>query len=346
MIYLSAEALTSFGEALLQAYGASAPNAKIIAAHLVDNDLKGVEAHGAMRFYEYVQFMISGKVKGAATPVISVMKPGVFLVEGNQGFGITAMEETVKAMILALQDQPMALAGVKGVGHTGRIGVYAERFAEANCFGQIFGGGGHRKFKTVAPFGGKKGVMSTNPLALALPALEGIPLSADFATSASAGGKIRLAQRKGSLLPPGQILDKQGHPSLNPQDFFDGGVMLPSAGSKGSGLAMINELLCYGLLGQPLEFNWILLAFRLDALCQPSDYQIRAEEFVSLVNATPPAEGYEAVYYPGQMEANRKAANREKGVGVSRQIAAMLAEAALAKGISSPFELDIKDRRK
>ena len=341
MICIDSDKLLEFGGELLAAYGASRENAGIIARHLVDNDLKGIEAHGAMRFYEYVNFMLSGKVDGQARPLVTEKAPGVFLLEGTQGFGITAMEEAVDHLLGALKVQAMALAGVRGVGHTGRIGAYAERLAQAGCLGLVFGGGGHRRYKTVAPFGGAKGVMSTNPLAMAMPAEEGVPLSADFATSSSAGGKLRLAQRKGVSLPPGQILDQEGRPSVNPADFFDGGVMLPSAGAKGSGLGMINELLCFGLLGEPLEFNWVLLAFRLDTLCDRESYQERAREFIRLVNETPPAQGFSSVYYPGQLEAARESANRKRGVAIDENIARLLREAAAAKTLTVPEELTI-----
>ena len=181
--------------------------------------------------------------------------------------------------------------------------------------------------------------MSTNPVAFAMPGIDGVPLSADFATSASAGGKLRLAQRKGTPLPPGQILDRDGNPSTNPADYFAGGVMLPSAGPKGSGMGMINELLCYGMLGDPVEFNWVITAFRLDLFCGAEDYQRRCEEFLGTVNRTPPAPGFQTVTYPGQYEAMCTRERKRTGIRVSDSIAAQLAEMAKARSVELPSQL-------
>lgn len=334
---IDSEQMRAFGVRFLQAYGASARNAGIITDHLVDNDLKGVESQGAMRLFEYARFMVDGKVDGSADPEVRTLAPGAFLVEGNRGFGIVAMCRAVDQILGS--GQPMAVAAVTGVGHTGRVGAYAEKLAGHSHFGCVYGGGGHKQHPSVAPFGGTRGVMSTNPVAFAMPGVDGVPLSADFATSSSAGGKLRLAQRKGVPLPEGQILDKNGNPSTDPSAYFDGGVMLPSAGPKGSGMGMINELLCYAMLGEPVEFNWVITAFRLDLFCSEEDYSRRCAEFLQLVNNTPPASGFQSVSYPGQYEARCACQRRREGIRVSDNIAAQLAEMAQAKNLDIPAQL-------
>ena len=336
---IGSQKITAFGERFLCAYGASDENARIITHHLVDNDLKGVESQGAMRLFEYARFMQDGKVNGKAVPVIDSVAQGAFLADGNQGFGIVAMQKMTDQMIDALKTCPMCVAAVKGVGHTGRVGAYAEALAGENYFGCVYGGGGHKEHRSVAPFGGTKGVMSTNPISFAMPGIDGVALSADFATSSSAGGKLRLAQRKGAALPAGEILDKHGNPSTDPADYFDGGVMLPSAGPKGSGMGMINELLCYGLLGDPVEFNWVMTGFRLDLFCKMQDYQKRAEEFLTEVNAVPPAPGFQSVFYPGQFEARRAAERSKTGITVSDNVAEQLVRMAREKDVEVPEEL-------
>ncbi len=330
--------LLDFGKIFLIAYGASEENASIITQHLVDNDLKGIESQGAMRLFEYAKFMVDGKVDGMAAPSVEMTAPGAFMVSGNGGFGIVAMQKTAQAMIRYMQTAPMCVAAVKDVGHTGRIGAYAEAFAAENCFGCVYGGGGHKEHKSVAPFGGTKGLMSTNPIAFAMPGLPEAALSADFATSSSAGGKLRLAQRKGVSLPQGVILDKNGNASTDPVDYFDGGVMLPSAGAKGTGMGMINELLCYGLLGDPVEFNWVMSAFRLDLFCEMEDYHQRTNEFLNQVGENPPAKGVQTVLYPGQYEARCAAERKKTGISISDAIASALVEMSQSKGLAVPEE--------
>ena len=336
---ISSTKISEFGVRFLCEFGASKENAEIITRHLVDNDLKGVESQGAMRLFEYARFMQKGQIDGRAEPTIETVAPNAFVVDGNRGFGIVAMQKITDRMIEALGEQPMSVAAVKGVGHTGRVGAYAEAFATHGCFGCVYGGGGHKKYRSVAPFGGTKGIMSTNPVSMAMPGKDGIPLSADFATASSGGGKLRLAQRKGVQLPEGVILDKNGQPTTNPADYFDGGVMLPSAGPKGSGMGMINELLCYGLLGDPVEFNWILTGVRLSLFCPMEAYRKRAEEFLTEVNAVPPAPGFQKVCYPGQFEAMKAAQRLKSGITVSDNVAQQIVEMAEEKGMDIPEEL-------
>ncbi len=336
---MDAKKLHAFGVEFLKAYGASQENAVIITDHLVDNDLKGIEAHGAMRLFEYAKFMVDGKLDGTAQPVVVEKASGAFLVDGNRGFGIVALKRATEKLIKSLETQPMAVAGIKGVGHTGRIGAYSEAMAAHGCFGCVYGGGGHKEHPSVAPFGGRKGVLSTNPTAMAMPGMDGVALSADFATASSAGGKLRLALRKGVQLSEGQILDKNGNPSTDPAAYFDGGVMLPSAGAKGTGMGMINELLCYGLLGDPVEFNWFMTGVKLSVLCDKADYDRRTREFLEKVNAIPPAPGFRSVTYPGQFEARRAAQRAVSGVTVDDNIAAKLVEMAREKAMDIPEEL-------
>ena len=336
---IDASSLKAFGEQFLEAYGASAKNAGIIASHLVRNDLKGIESQGAMRFFEYAGFMQRGQVDGAAVPEIREPAPGAFLVDGKGGFGIVALQLASEQMIERMKTVPMCAAGIYNVGHTGRIGDFAENFAKAYCFGMVFGGGGHKAHRTVAPFGGTKGIMSTNPIAMAMPGMDEVPLSADFATSASAGGKLRLAKRKGVSLPQGHILDKNGEPSTNPDDFFNGGVMLPSAGPKGSGMGMINELLTYGLFGNPLEFNWFMTSVKLSVFCEKKEYSARADEFLTEVDNVPPAKGFKRVRYPGQFEADTEKQRQKDGISVSDAIAEKLVTMAKEKDLLIPDAL-------
>src|SRR5262249_25318275 len=101
-----------------------------------------------------------------------------------------------------------------------------------------------------APHGGRRAVLGANPLALGFPT-DGArpPVIVDFATTVVAGGKIHVARAAGTRLPEGAILDRDGHPSTDPEDFFNGGVILPFGGHKGYALALSVELLAAALLG-------------------------------------------------------------------------------------------------
>ena len=104
-------------------------------------------------------------------------------------------------------------------------------------------------------------------------------------------------------------------------------------------MGMINELLCYGLLGDPVEFNWFMTGVKLSVLCDKADYDRRTREFLEKVNAIPPAPGFRSVTYPGQFEARRAAQRAVSGVTVDDNIAAKLVEMAREKALDIPEEL-------
>jgi LDH2 family malate/lactate/ureidoglycolate dehydrogenase len=220
--------------------------------------------------------------------------------------------------------QPSAIAAVANCGHTGRIGAFAETIARAGCFALVLGGGGHERFKSVVPYGGREGALSTNPYALALPGGPTDAVVVDFATSATAQGKVLYAKAAGTPLPEGLIIDKQGRPSRNAEDYFAGGFLLPAAGPKGYGLGLIAELLGYGLLDTPRELNWILFAFDLEAFGGQEAYRERTESYLAWVKDRAPAPGFDEVMVPGEPEQRCRKARLAGGIPVPPEIRADL----------------------
>lgn len=332
--------MRSFGRKLLIAYGAQESQVNIVVDHLIENHLRGVQSQGLMRVMEYSTFLDEGFMNASACPTLEPIKNNIFKINGDNGFGIVAMDMAVKAMSEALHREPFAMAAVINVGHTGRLGAYSEYLSSHNnAYSAVFGGGGHEKYKSVAPFGGRKGVMSTNPISMSMPAKEGVPISADFATSSTAGGKIRFARDAGLQLPENQILDNRGHPTTCPNDYFSGGVILPSAGPKGYGLGLICEMLCYAMLGSPLQFNWFLIAFNIDVFATKENYDRRASEFLDLLEQCPPAPGFNRVSYPGQFENLQKKINLVEGLAIEESTLRKLCDFAEQKGLSVPESL-------
>ncbi len=336
MFRMKADDMRRFSADVMMHYGTSAKNAAIVADHLVDASLRDLEAHGIFRIAEYAKHMMSGAVKGNAEPIVREPSPGVFQVDGQYGLGQVAMMAAVDKMIEALKTRPMAAATVIRVGHTGRIGYYAEKLAAQNCLAVIFGGGGHEKHHSVAPFGGRRGVMGTNPVAFSIPGRADIPVCVDFATATTAGGKLRFARDNGLELPEGQIIAKDGRPSRDPKDYFDDGSILPVAGAKGTGLGIIAELIGYALLGEAGEFNWFLQATRLDSFGDIEMFRSKSESFLDKVNATEPATGFDRVTYPGQREGEAIPRNQASGVAVSKSVYDALTALSGSTGIALP----------
>jgi LDH2 family malate/lactate/ureidoglycolate dehydrogenase len=211
----------------------------------------------------------------------------------------------------------IAAIGIANVDHTGRIGAYAKRGADAGCLTIMFGGGSRKNWRQVAPYGGARAMLPTNPFAFALPAGERGPVVIDFATSMGAGGKIYAARIAGRPMAEGQCIDASGRPTTNPDDYFNGGALLPMAGPKGYGMALVAELLGEAILGQAMDgLNWICIAVDLSRYRAPSAYRKAAEECLAEMRACPPAPGFERVEVPGEREAALRAQRLAHGIPV------------------------------
>lgn len=328
-ILVDAEALTRFAETFLRKLGSPEPVAKEVAAHLVDSDLCGVMSHGTVRLPQYLAHARDGAFDPAATPVMATAEGGGPLVDGRGGFGMPACRMAVEAAVEIAAAQGAGAVAIANVGHTGRMGAFADIGAAHGCFTLITGGGGRRDWRQVAPYGGRKGALPTNPWSASVPAGPGGPVGFDFATSACAAGKVLSAKSAGRMLPEGLIIDAEGNPSTDPAAYAAGGAILPAAGPKGYGMALIAELI--GAAVQPDVMggmNWIATCVDLSRFRAPGSYEAEAEAAVADMAGTPPAPGFDAVSVPGRREAEIARERREQGVPIPAATLALMKQAA------------------
>lgn len=339
MPQIAIEPLESLCAAVLAGAGMRREDAATVARHLVDAECKGVVSHGVQRVAYYLGLADDGFIDWTGSVTVTRKAPVVIHVDGGRGLGICAMERAVDAVLEAGRSSPLVAAGIVNVSHTGRLGAYAERLAAAGKLGLVTGGGGGERWAMVAPYGGRQPYLSTNPWAIALPAGKHGPVSVDFATSATANGKIRLRRNTGEDLPEGWIIDREGRPSTKIADYDAGGAILPAAGPKGYGLATISELIGTALLPDAHEFNWLLLALDLDAFGTRQGYDALAERVVEQARATATAPGFDRVRVAGDPEREREACCRAMGVPLHEAIWRGLVEAAAQTGVAVPEDL-------
>ena len=314
-------ALEALGRRLLTAAGLPEDEAREVTAHVVDNSLCGMDSHGVVRLPYYLDLIAKGTVKADAEVRVVEDTATTVKVDGGGGLGIPAIRRTAVLTAAKAKAQKIAVGALVNCGHTGRIGAFAELIAREGCFAQIVGGGGHAAYANVVPFGGREPAMSTNPYALAYPGGPAGAVVVDFATSATAQGKLMIARATGQPLAEGLILDKNGRPSRDPEDFYTGGAILPAAGPKGSGLGIMAELLGFALLGAPKEFHWLLIALDLEAFGGGQEMAERAERYLAWVKDRAPAAGVEAVMLPGEPEARSRERRILEGIPLPPSIA-------------------------
>jgi len=323
------QALVGLISRILVAAGTRPDSAATVAEHLIDCELRSLPSHGLLRVPQYLDYIDSGAYLPGGE-VTHRWEGAVLRVDGGGGFGIPAMNRAVEE--LSKRDG-IGLAAVANVTHTGRIGQFAEVLAERGFLAWIQGGGYFKTGGQVAPHGGRTGLYSTNPHAFAFPGGKYGPMVADFASSALAAGKVAMARDRGEPLPPGAILDKHGRPSQDARDYFAGGALLPAAGPKGYGLALMAELVGYALLGPVREFNWLIVALPVALFRDPAEVAAAAEEVLAASKAVPPAEGFDEVTFPGERQRRRKA--EATGVAVAPYLVARLKAAAERLGVSA-----------
>jgi LDH2 family malate/lactate/ureidoglycolate dehydrogenase len=319
----------------LAAGGFSVTNADIVSRHLVDAEMKGVSSHGVNRLGLYLNEVANDVIDPKAKPIVTSPRDGLLHVDGSKGIGIVAMVTATDALIETAGACGIAAAGIVNCGHSGRMGAYAEQAAEAGFLALSFGGGGRRKWGNVVPFGGVEPVMSTNPYTLGLPGKSKDSVVCDFAISTVATGKVAVARANGELLPPGAVIDKNGDESQDPEAYYDGGALLPAAGPKGSGLGIIAELMGDAMLGDCVEYNWLMILIRADAFLSRSTYNKRAAEFVDHVRGTKTAAGFEKVIMPGELETTLAKSAAANGIVIGDGVWDGIVGAAKSVGVKA-----------
>ena len=314
---IPADRALKFCESVLVGLGTSSKHAGTIARHLIEADVKGVRSHGLIRLLRYVDQIDSGYIDNRATPVLTQTAASVIQIDAKKNWGILALDALLPALVSMARETGIAGGAVVNCAHTGRIGAFSEALARQHMWGMVFGGGGNRRLQEVAPFGGAKAVFDTNPYAFSAPISREEVSTADFATSATAQGKVLVYKTNKRPLPDGWIIDKHGNASNEAEDFYNGGALLPSGAHKGYGMGFIAELFAESALGVPHELNWFAVAVDLQQFTPKDSYFERANALKGKIETCPPAAGVDAVMWPGQPELKSEQHAREAGIEYS-----------------------------
>ncbi|WP_274423691.1 Ldh family oxidoreductase [Chelativorans sp. YIM 93263] len=241
---LSIEEATGLVVETLMRCRTSRPNAEAVARALIGAELAGQAGHGLRRMPSYCAQALSGKVDGMAEPQKAETRPGALAVDAANGFAYPALELALEWLPGAARKQGVAIAGIRRSHHSGVTGLFVERLAEAGLLGLMVA----NSPAAMAPWGGKRALFGTNPIAFAAPLDGADPLVVDVSLSKVARGKIMAAKQKGEPIPEGWALDADGNPTSDP-DAALAGTMVPMGDAKGTALAMMVEMLCAGLTG-------------------------------------------------------------------------------------------------
>lgn len=338
MMRFAHTALQDYVQRLLAAAETPAEIAATVAASLVDADLKGVESHGILRVPHYLDLIRQGYLKAGSRPTVVRETAVVAMVDAHQGFGHFALRMLCELVAAKAAGTGIAFGGLINTTHTGRIGWFAEHIVAQGQAIQILGGGAHRSSEhtSVAPFGGRERILSTNPITVGWPGGRFGPVVADFSTSTTAEGKVRFYRERGQRLPPGWILNQEGVPSRDPDDLYAGGAILTMGDHKGYGLSLFNEFLGGILLGTPYEANWAVVVIDANTFADPETMREAAESLLARIKASPPAQGHTEVLLPGERETTTAQERMRDGIPVAGVIWDQITAAGSALGVEPP----------
>lgn len=341
MLMLDPAQLRDAAERIFEVAGAPSDVAAQMAEFLVESNLVGHDSHGVIRIPAYLQAISDGLIVPDARPAVIEESATSALVDGKDGFGHIAAAFATDVAARKARESKVAVVSVVRCNHIGRLGEWGIRAARQGVVAIVTVGGSGGP-GIAAPFGGAAPALGTNPISVGMPAGEEEDLLMDFATTAMAEGKIQVARAKGTLLPPGVLLDREGHPSTNPEDLYRGGMLLPFGGHKGYGLALVVELL--GAAFTPGQRHnrgahsggAVIIAVDAATFRPLAEFEAAATETLRRVKAIPPAPGFAEVLVPGEPERRTRAERSLTGIPIPEVTWHEIVGAARGLGVALP----------
>lgn len=341
--HIPAQRLESFATAVLAAAGAPESAAAVTAGVLLQASQWGVDTHGIALLPAYVRRLGAGVVAGNASVTVRRTGPATVSVDGGNGLGPVVATRAMAACLEAASETGLCAGTVCNSHHFGAAGVYAAMALPRSMIGVAASNGA----PVMAPWGAAAPYLSTNPLAVAVPAGAELPILVDMATSAISRSAIAQRRGAGQLLPEGCALDPNGQPTRDPAVAL-AGVLLPMAGAKGSALALTIEVLTgllaagtvgsrvrelHGDLSGPQGTSHFFLALDVARFLPIQEFQARVDDLVREIKRLRPAAGVDSILLPGESNFRTAAERRGSGIPVPSGLLAELAELGRAAGV-------------
>ena len=317
-IRMSVAEARDHAERAMRGIGYDAEEAYILADHAIDAALCGYEYSGLAKLLNIPEHR---RFKQPRRPMRLLRETDVSaLYDGGNNVGMVAMCHAARAAIAKAATHGFAVVGVTDSWMSGRSAYYVEMIAKADLVGIHTAGSG----RAVAPPGGKRPALGTNPIAFGLPSTRG-PIVFDMGTSAFMGTDLTYRERMGQRLPKGVAIDEEGQPTCDPT-LARAGALLPFGGYKGFGLAFVVQAL--GLLAGPApdpdsDDGYLFLVFKPDLLADMDGFKQQLSALIDRIKATPRQPGVSEIRIPGE----RAFRSREKGLREGIEIDRLVYEA-------------------
>lgn len=320
---ISPEHLLDFATAVYAATGMPEADARLAADTLVQADLWGHQSHGVMRLSWYVGRLRAGVTDPVAKPETIIDGGAIAVIDGRDGMGQVLTALAMQQAIDRSKAHGIGAVALRNSNHFGTALYFTLMAARAGCISFL----ATNASPAMAPWGGRKKTVGTNPWSWAAPAGKHPPMVLDIANTGVARGKIYLARQKGQPIPEGWAIDGQGAPTTDPQAAIDG-IILPMAQHKGYAIAAMMDMLSGVLTGSafgtgvhgPYQTEHksgagqFMIALDIARMQPQAEFEARMDRYIAELKSVPLAQGFEEIFYPGEMEARNEQRNRTEGL--------------------------------
>ena len=338
--------LVNFTHKAYQAAGVPEDEASVVAALLVRSDLRGIGSHGLMRLPIYIKRLEKNYVRTKCQFEVLRQKGATAFVNAHGSMGHLVSQKAMELAIELARDHGIGWVTVMDSGHFGVTALFPMMALEHDFIGYI----SSNSAPMMAPFGGKKRIIGNNPLSYAFPAQERLPVVVDFSCSVVASGRLILARKKGEQIPLGWAVDKNGQPTTDPYEGYEGGGSLAAMGGhKGYGLALAHEMLSALLGGGKLTMNikslyeedpsgiqgtcHSFMALDPDCFVGRSEFKKAMDQYIDAVKSSGAADGVDEILMPGELEYRTEERYGREGVPLAPATVKELTELAQRLGL-------------
>jgi L-2-hydroxycarboxylate dehydrogenase (NAD+) len=341
---VSHAALSEFIAVAYRAAGVPEADARRAADFMARSDISGADGHGVFRLPQYIRRIQTGGINVRPNIVVDRTAPGTALVHGDNGLGALVVSRAVETAIEIAGAQGVGWVGTRHGNHAGAAAVYAAMPVEHDMIGIYYAVGNANH---LPPWGGIDMLLSTTPLAIAVPALEEAPVVLDMATTVAAYGKVKVAAQQGKAMPEGWMIDRQGRPLTDP-NRSDDGFLLPIGGYKGAAMSLMFGLLAGTLNGAangedvvdfnkddttPTNTGQAICVIDIKRFMEPAVFKRQVDNVIRQLHGSALLPGFDRIRLPGEDRAARIAERTRNGIPIPGSLQAALDKMAAGLGI-------------
>jgi len=336
---ITGDKLRAFIAGAFEAVNVPRDEARVIAQLMAQADINGSEGHGVFRLPQYIRRIKGGAVNVRPNIRVEREMAGMALIDGDNGMGHLVMKLATEKAIEKAKTAGVAWVGARWSNHAGPAALYAAMPAEHNMIGLYMAVGSANH---LPPWGGLDMLLSTNPIAVAVPAGEEPVIVLDMATTVAAYGKVKTKAQRGEMMPEGWMMDRQGNPLTDPKRASEG-FLLPIGGYKGYGLALVLGLLAGNLNGAAMgkdvvDFNnddttetntgHAIIAINIEAFQPLAEFKQGMDTLIRDVRNSERLPGVDRIRLPGEGTHIARADREKNGIQMPEALLAALDQLA------------------